>query len=237
MAFEIHPIPRQLSPLPHEVEARRIQALPDRLECLHEWNAYTPPTIRASVPTRALTSTLCETSVNEQVYGSIYIPRVSLKEFAFIRRSARIASASQSQSHPQFQHTFRNPLGTYFDSSYTPTPAQRSQIVIDCPEIAAIYCIDRKDWERERRQRRLFERDFPHYNRALRYCDAEACDNFSPEGWNQVAVSQQEYEPNAASAPRDLSPTPGFTTDESDLEPCSDTELFGYTVKPGNHGP
>ena len=119
------------------------------------------------------------------------------------------------------------PFGTYHLAQTAP-PLQDSQVAIQCPELGAVYYISRQDWERERRGRRLFERDFPRYNRALRYYDVELCNQLTPEGWSDIAISQEEYQPSSRG---DVSPTPGFSIEESDLSFCSDTELFGRTVK------
>jgi hypothetical protein len=49
-------------------------------------------------------------------------------------------------------------------------------------------------------------------------------------------VSQENYVPDTPSdSDSDASLTSGFSTDESELEACSDTDLFGYTVT--SHGP
>lgn len=77
-----------------------------------------------------ISSSLQCPSATPQSLGSIYIRRITLREFQFIRRSTRIASVS-SHSNPQF----RSSLGTYHDSSHTPTPEQGAEIVIGCPEI------------------------------------------------------------------------------------------------------
>ena len=229
MASEIQPTPRQLSPLPWEVELQRVQSAVDRHEWLQEWNICVSLSKGLNC-SRAFTTAERETPANDESLGSIYIPRTTLREFPFFRRSTRIIrkskySVSQSSlSHPQFQ----TPLGTYYDSLYTPNQQQSAEIVLPCPEVNGVYCITRENWNIERRRRRIFEKDFPRYNRALRYRDIQDCEAFGPIDWEQVVASQKDYEPSLR---QDKSPTPGFTTEESDLEPCSDTELFGYTVK------
>ena len=232
MASEIQPTPRQLSPLPREVELQEVQSAADRHEWLCEWNVHEPLS-KGATYIRAFATIEGETPANEESLGSIYKSRFALSGPLFFRRSARIIrkrSAPQSPlSHSNSRS--RNPLGTYYHSSYTPTQQQSAEIIISCPEINAVYCTTRENWKLERRRRRIFVRDFPRYNRALGYCDLQHCNSeeFGSIGWEQVIASQKDYQPSLR---EDRSPTPGFTTDESDLEPCSDTELFGYTTKP-----
>ena len=82
---------------------------------------------------------------------------------------------------------------------------------------------DRLRWKEARRQRRLFERDFPLFNRA--YTKAEL-------GYQQ-GVEDPDYWPEHRP---DRSPTPGYSTDDSIPEPPSDTELYGLQVKDKHHG-
>lgn len=168
----------------------------------------------------------------EESLGSIYIPRITLRKYSFFRRSARIICKTlPPQSHSQSSlPRLQTPLGTYYDLSYISTQQQSAEIVIPCPEINAVYCIARENWKIERHRRRIFEKDFPHYNKALRYRDIQDCnrEDFGSASWEQIVASQKDYEPSFR---QDKSSTPGFTTEESDLDSCSDTELFGYTVK------
>lgn len=222
----MQPTPRQVSPLPREVQAQKILSVKP-LRYLAQWNEHAPKVLTKGAS--AFASTLIPDNGNgDKVYGSIYIPRVSPRESSFIRRSARLASIITPRSIPC------TPLGTFFSSKHQLTPAQSSQIVIDCPEIDAVYCISTGDWECERRHRRIFERDFPRYNHELQYCDLDELSNFGPEAWDLIKVSQENYVPDTPSD-SDASLTPGLSTDESELEACSDTDLFGYTVT--SHGP
>ena len=222
---------RQVSPLPEEVEAQGLLEGSERRKAIREWNAYRPSPFKEGIKFGAYTSWTRETETTPKSQGSIYISRLTLTGFAFFRRSARL----KSNSKPTAVAFSQLPLGTFFRLPYTPTPEQSAEIVIDCPEIEAIYCITRANWEIERRQRRLFERDFPRFNHKLSLypSNLNAILSTQPEIWSIVAHGQKEYVPSERS---DRSPTPGFTTEESDLEDCSDTELFGYTVKPPQHG-
>ena len=227
MASEIQPTLRQVSPLPWEVELQQVQSAADRREWLREWNVQVPPSTKSLNYSQAFTTAERVTPAEEESLGSIYIPRTTPRGFpSSFRRSARIFRKSNlSVSQSPSRTNFRTPLGTFHPLSYTPTQ-QEAEVILRCPEIDAVYCISRDDWKLERRRRRIFERDFRRYNRSLRYRE---CEGFGPTDWEQVIVSQKDYEPSDR---QDKSPTPGFTTEESDLEPCSDTELFGYTVKP-----
>lgn len=77
---------------------------------------------------------------------------------------------------------------------------------------------DRLRWKETRRQRRLFERDFPRFNGACTKAKLQ----------DQFGVKDPEYQP--LDLP-DRSPTPGYSTDESIPEPPSDTELYGLQVQ------
>ena len=147
--------------LPREIEAQRFLNETDRLECLRELNVNTPPLFKGLLIIRVYTSITREFLATPASRGLIYIPRVTLLDFAFLRRSARLAYTSTYYAPSQF------PLGTFYDFSYTSTLEQSAELVLDCPELNAIYCITRENWEIERRQRRIFEKDFPRYNRAL----------------------------------------------------------------------
>ena len=234
MASEIQPTPRQISPLPWEMEIQQVQSAADRHEWLLEWNTYVPVSRGTTYP-QAFTTPERKTSANEESLGSIYIPRPIPKSFPFYRRSTRIIRKLNSLGPPPsspYPH-FQTPLGTYYTSSYTPTPQQSAEIVVPCPEVEAVYCISRENFKIERRRRRIFERDFPRYNKALRYRDIQEFnrEDFGTTDWERVISTQADYQPSLRP---DKSPTPGFTTEESDLEPCSGTELFGYTVKPSS---
>ena len=81
---------------------------------------------------------------------------------------------------------------------------------------------DRLRWKEARRQRRLFERDFPRFNSACTKAKLQ----------DQFDVKDPEYQP--LDQP-DRSPTPGYSTDESIPEPPSDTELYGLQVINRHH--
>ena len=81
---------------------------------------------------------------------------------------------------------------------------------------------DRLRWKEARRQRCLFERDFPHFNRAC--TKAKLQDQFNVEDPEYLPLDQP-----------DRSPTPSYSTDESIPEPPSDTELYGLQVTNRQH--
>ena len=86
-----------------------------------------------------------------------------------------------------------------------------------------------RDWECERRHRRIFERDFLRYNHELQYRDLDELSNLDSEAWNLIKVSQENYVSNTSSD-SDVLFTLKFLTNESKLEDCSDIDLFKYTI-------
>ena len=88
-----------------------------------------------------------------------------------------------------------------------------------CPP-AVLTEEDRLRWKEARRQRRLFERDFPRFNRAC--TKAESKDRYGVEDPDYQLKDLDQLE---------RSPTPGYSTDDSIPEPPSDTELYGLQVK------
>ena len=235
--LEFLPTPRQLSPLPSETIARRVASEEERFERVREWNESVRE--QAQPPSRdaRIIGDNGKEGSFDQAMGSIYIPQTSSSE---IRRSTRIAHKLP---------TFQTPAGTYYHSSYIPTPEQKAQIIIDCEEVDGIYCISEQDWLRERRQHRILARDFPRYcsdldiygttceNGVRKRATVQILNRLNESVWKLLEYQQADYRPpkSRESTP----PTLGFSTDESIPSECGDTDLFGYEVNSpplSNHG-
>ena len=237
--------PRQVSPLPEETSQGVFFPAEQRQQYMDEFcqtdsgqpnpvhqNPAQPSLFQPSFPTHPVQPTPCLR--NER--GSFYIrrkfsqkervARLSLNLPIFqirLRRSARIALRTHTTTPaPCTRGHYLNRLeDIQFDK-------RAGNIVQHCPEVDRHYSVTRWDWEIERRNRRIFERDFPRYNYALnKYLNHQTIEPRSPQFFEAVQQSQDLYTPEQRD---DLSPTPGFTTSESELESCSETDLFGFTV-------
>ena len=155
--LEFLPTLRQLSLLPSETAVRHVASEEERFERVREWNKCVRQVQPLSRDARIMEADGTKVSF-DRAMGSIYIPQITVSDSDRLRRSARVARKLP---------TLQTPSGTYYLSSYTPTPEQKAQVIIDCEEVDGIYYISRQDWKRERRAQRIFTRDFPFHSSEL----------------------------------------------------------------------